>query len=146
VQLIIVGEGYERGALTRLVHDQQADAFVHFEGRISPEALVDHYRSAWLVASASSHEGWGMTLTEAAACGTPAVATRIDGHVDVVQDQHSGLLANNQHELTAAIEHVLTHGDLRRALGAAAQTQADGLTWDRTALEVLQSVADQCLR
>ena len=146
VQLVIVGEGYERGALTRLVHDQQADAFVHFEGRVSPEALVDHYRSAWLVASASSHEGWGMTLTEAAACGTPAVASRIDGHVDVVRDQHSGLLANNQHELTAAIEHVLTHGDLRRALGAAAQMQADGLTWDRTALEVLQSVADQCLR
>ncbi len=146
VQLIIVGEGYERSALDRLVHDQQADTFVHFEGRISPEALVDHYRSAWLVASASSHEGWGMTLTEGAACGTPAVATRIDGHVDVVQDQRTGLLVDNQHELTAAIEQVLTDGDLRTALGAAAQTRADGLTWDRTALEVLESVADQCLQ
>ena len=46
--------------------------------------------AAWVVASSSVREGWGMTLTEAAACGTPAVATRIAGHVDAVDDGVSG--------------------------------------------------------
>ena len=36
-----------------------------------------------------------MTLTEAAACGTPAVATRIAGHADAVRDGRSGLLADD---------------------------------------------------
>ena len=45
--------------------------------------------------SASAREGWGMTLTEAAACGTPAVATRIAGHADAVRDGRSGLLADD---------------------------------------------------
>ncbi len=49
-------------------------------------------RRAWVVASSSAREGWGLTLTEAAACGTPAVATRIAGHADAVRDGRSGLL------------------------------------------------------
>ena len=38
------------------------------------------------LASTSAREGWGMTITEAAACGTPAVVTRIAGHADAVVD------------------------------------------------------------
>ena len=34
-----------------------------------------------------------MTITEAAACATPAVVTRIAGHTDAVVDGRSGLLA-----------------------------------------------------
>ena len=55
--------------------------------------LLDEYRRAWVVASASLAEGWGLTLTEAAACGTPAVATDIRGHRCSVVDGGTGLLA-----------------------------------------------------
>ena len=57
--------------------------------------LVSWYRRAWVVASSSQREGWGMTLTEAAACGTPAVATAIAGHADAVVDGESGLLVDD---------------------------------------------------
>ncbi len=143
LELILVGEGYERRPLEQLVHQLQADAFVRFEGRIPDDDLVARYRSAWLVASASSDEGWGMTITEAAACATPSVATRIAGHVDVVDHGRSGLLADGPEELEAAIEQVLTDPTLRQRLGAAARDRSRGLTWDRTALEVLQGVVGQ---
>ncbi len=68
-------------------------------GRVSDEELVDWYRRAWVVASSSQREGWGMTLTEAAACGTPAVATDIAGHADAVVDGESGLLVENVGEI-----------------------------------------------
>ena len=58
-------------------------------GRLSDDALVDLYRRAWVLASASAAEGWGMTVTEAAACGTPAVVTDIAGHRDAVQSTAS---------------------------------------------------------
>ena len=65
-----------------------------------------------------------MTLTEAAACGTPAVATRIAGHADAVRDGRSGLLA--EHDIRAASAtpwpDVLGDDDLRARLDAARST------------------------
>src|SRR3546814_15682597 len=54
------------------------DDAVELRGRVPDEELVELYQRAWVVASASSSEGWGMSLTEAAACGTPAVANHIE--------------------------------------------------------------------
>ena len=47
---------------------------------------------ARLVSSASLAEGWGLTLTEAAACCTPAVATDVSGHRSSVIDGVTGVL------------------------------------------------------
>jgi hypothetical protein len=63
---------------------------VTLAGKVTDEEIVDLYRRAWVVASASIAEGWGMTLTEAAACGTPAVARRIAGHLDAVYQANAG--------------------------------------------------------
>ena len=96
-ELVIVGEGYERpddrgrGRRACGVAD-----WVRLPGRISDDELRDLYRRAWMVASVSVREGWGMTLTEAAACGTPTVATDIAGHADAVAAGRSGLLADHR--------------------------------------------------
>ena len=113
---------------------------------MSDEELLALYRQAWLVASASIAEGWGMTLTEAAACGTPAVATRINGHTDSVRDGRSGLLADGSRDLAAKIAPVLGDDDLRQRLSEGARKYAASLTWDATAVGVLTPLADEALR
>ena len=90
LELTIVGEGYEREHLEALIDDLDASDWVSMPGRLSDDALVDLYRRAWVLASASVAEGWGMTITEAAACGTPAVVTDIAGHRDAVQPGSPG--------------------------------------------------------
>ena len=67
-------------------------SWVDLLGHVSRGQLRDEYRRAWLVASASLAEGWGLSLTEAAACGTPAVATDISGHRCSVVDGVTGVL------------------------------------------------------
>ena len=52
-----------------------------------------------------------MTITEAAACGTPAVATRIAGHIDAIVDGRTGLLVDDPAEMGSAIERLI--GDAR---------------------------------
>lgn len=141
LELVIVGQGYERPHIERHLDDADARSWVQLRGHVSDDELIDLYRSAWVAASASSDEGWGMTLTEAAACGTPAVATRIAGHVDSVRDGVSGLLAATTDELGAALAEVLTDAGLRERLGRGALERAEELTWDRTALATLQAVA-----
>ena len=143
VELVIVGEGYERDALQQLVGDLHATEWVRLAGRVSDDELVALYRRAWLVASASVSEGWGMTLTEAAACGTPAVATHIAGHSDAVDNGRSGLLVDTDDELASSITRVLTDAPLRALLGDGALSHARNFTWTATARGAMQAlVAD----
>ena len=93
LRLTIVGEGYERERLHAVIRELDAEGWVRLTGWVSEDELVHLYQEAWVAASASAREGWGLSLTEAAACGTPAVASRIAGHADAVHDGVSGLLA-----------------------------------------------------
>ena len=99
--------------------------------------LVDLYRSAWLVASGSLAEGWGLSLTEGAGCGTPAVATDIRGHRSSVVDGVTGILAPPD-LLGAELARVLLDDALRLRLGQAALERARTLTWDASALGIIQ--------
>jgi glycosyltransferase involved in cell wall biosynthesis len=84
-----------------------------------------------------------MTLTEAAACGTPAVATRIAGHTDAVAEGVSGLLADSEPELGAAIAKVCADDALWTTLSEGALEHASRFTWDATALGVLTALAEE---
>ncbi len=134
--LTIVGDGPERAALVKQAERLGGRDWVEFAGRIDHDALVDAYRRSWVVASASLAEGWGLSLTEAAGCRTPAVATDIRGHRSSVVDGETGLLASPD-ELGDAIARVLTDHELRARLGDAAERRVRAMTWDATAAGVL---------
>jgi glycosyltransferase involved in cell wall biosynthesis len=142
----IIGEGYERPVLEALVAEADAGEWLSLPGRVPEAELIDAYRRAWVVVSTSSHEGWGMTLTEAAACGTPAVATRISGHEDAVIDNESGFLVSTPAELVEATGSILANPMLRRRLSQGAMRRAEEMTWERTAEVALQTLADQVTR
>jgi glycosyltransferase involved in cell wall biosynthesis len=144
LRLRIIGEGYERDALEQLVAELGAEGWVELAGRVDDDELVAAYRRAWLVASTSLREGWGMTITEAAACGTPAVATRITGHTDAVIDGQTGLLVDDVDMATALVELLDDHAR-RLQMGEAALRRAAELTWERTAHDLLSILADQVL-
>ena len=103
LRAVMIGEGYERPALEALRGELGAADWVSMPGRVDDAELVSWYRQAWVVASSSQREGWGMTLTEAAACGTPAVATAIAGHADAVLNGESGILVDDVRQLSGAL-------------------------------------------
>jgi glycosyltransferase involved in cell wall biosynthesis len=143
LRAVVVGEGYERPALEALRHELGATAWLDLPGHVDDQDLVGWYRRAWLVASSSQREGWGMTLTEAAACGTPAVATDIAGHRDAVLDGESGLLVDDVGDLASAIGRVLGDEVLRSRLSKGALARAKWFTWDATARRALEALAGE---
>lgn len=146
LEYVIVGDGYERPHLQQIIAELDASSWVHLRGRVSDEELVYLYRRAWLVASASSAEGWGMTMTEAAACGTPVVASRIAGHCDSVDENVSGLLADSSREMVEKIALVLSDDDLRTRLGEGARKHAAAYTWEACALNAFTPLAESVIK
>lgn len=145
LRAVFVGDGYERTRLEEHITAVGASDWIRIRRRVSDEELVDLYRRAWLLVSASAREGWGMTITEAAACGTPAVVTDTVGHRDAVVDGVTGVLAPDA-ELGRAVARVLRDRNLLDRLGRAARRRAAGLTWDRTAYGVLRALATEATR
>jgi len=145
LRLMIIGDGPLRAYLEQRIVALGAGEWVQLAGRSSRAELIDAYRRAWVVASASLAEGWGLTLTEAAACGTPAVATDIAGHRSSVDDGVTGVLAPVDRLGDALADVLLDHGR-RAALGVAALSRASTLTWDLSARRILAALLGEAER
>jgi glycosyltransferase involved in cell wall biosynthesis len=132
----LIGGGPARPELEEWVRRHHAGDWVSIAGRVERDELRDAYRRAWVILSASLAEGWGLTLTEAAACGTPAVATDIPGHRCSVVHGVTGLLAQPD-RLGATLAAVLAEHGRRMRLGSAALARARTLTWEASATGVM---------
>ena len=146
LEAVIVGEGYERTMLEARRREMGGFGWIHMPGRLEDDELVDLYRRSWVLASSSAREGWGMTITEAAACGTPAVVSDIAGHRDAVVDGHTGVLAQPVDGLADALCRVIGDEELRARLTANALDRAARLTWEATALGTLEVLATDAIR
>ena len=144
LQLVIVGEGPLRPVLEANIARHHAHDWITLAGRLEHEELIALYQQAWLVTSASLAEGWGLTLTEAAACGTPAVATDVNGHRSSVVDGTTGVLVPLE-RLGDALADLLLDDPRRAALGDAALARARTLTWESSARGVLQALHGQVM-
>ena len=146
----LVGDGPDRGVVQAWVDEHDAGGWVHLRGRVSDDELVEAYQRAWLVLSASYAEGWGMSLTEAGACATPAVATDIAGHRGSAIAGVTGLLVADPDDVAGAlgrgVVELMHDGSLRASMGAAALAHAQGLSWDAVATRHLDLLTDQVLR
>jgi glycosyltransferase involved in cell wall biosynthesis len=146
LEAVIVGEGYERDALEAQIRAAGAQSWLRLPGRVSDAELVELYRKAWVLTSASAREGWGMTLTEAAACGTPAVVTDIAGHRDSAASGVSGILVPQPADLAPALVRVLTDPEERARLSTGALKHAARFTWEATARDTFQVLAAEAAR
>lgn len=146
LQAMIVGEGYLRDELKSRIAHHRAGEWLNLPGRLDEASLLEAYQRAWVLASASAREGWGMTITEAAACATPAVVTRTVGHIDSVSDGITGIVVDSPAELAAGLDALISSEILRSKMGAAARQRALKLSWEATALRTLKLLAAQCKR
>ena len=140
LRAVIVGDGYGRHEVEASIRAAGAEKWIELPGYVDADELVALYRRAWVLASTSQREGWGMTITEAAACGTPAVASRIAGHADAITHGTSGLLAADETAMADALVAVLSDRLLRERLRRGALARAGTLTWEATAAGTLAAV------
>ena len=135
--LEIAGAGDYRPALERLARSLDLAERVRFLGRISEAEKLALLRRAWALAFASPKEGWGITNLEAAACGTPVVASNSPGIRESVRDGETGYLVRHGDvgAMRAAMQRLAADPVLVQRLGTQARRFAESFTWERAAIE-----------
>jgi len=131
--LDIAGHGDHRELLEAEISRRALGPRVHMHGWVDEERKAELYRRAWVHVTASSSEGWSLTVMEAALCGTPSVALAVGGLREAIVDGETGLLAHDLDELTRAVRHLIDDPELRQRLGDAALRRARTFTWESTA-------------
>lgn len=142
-QLVVVGGPSGPGGTTYLARVRARAASLEIADRIRwvppqpHELLASYYRAAEVVLVPSQSESFGLVALEAAACGTPVVATAVGGLRTLVLDGATGYLRERQADAFAgAAGRVLGdpgHGDV---LGRAAARHARSFTWATAARRV----------
>jgi glycosyltransferase involved in cell wall biosynthesis len=135
--LEIAGAGDYCGVLEQLAQSLDLGPRVRFLGRISEPEKLALLRRAWGLVFASPKEGWGITNLEAAACGTPVVASNSPGIRESVRHGETGFLVphGDVSAMAAAMDRLAAARDLVEQLGRNARHFAESFTWDRAADE-----------
>ena len=106
--------------------------------------LFRSLRRAWATLFASPKEGWGITNLEAAASGTPVIASNSPGIRESVRHGETGFLV--PHGDVAAMAGSMRNLSGERALvehlGIAARRFAEGFSWQRAAEETATHLHD----
>lgn len=90
---------------------------------------------AWVHVLPSLKEGFGISILEAAACGTPTVGYDVPGVRDAIVQGKTGMLVRpgNFPSLASCLTELLTNASKLKTLGEAAETWATRFLWDDTA-------------
>ena len=137
-RLIVVGRGDAVPSLQARVRALGLDDTVEFRGFVEEAEKVALYRGARVFVNPSEKEGWGLTVLEANACGTPVVASDVPGLRDAVLHDRSGFLVPfaDVDATATAIIRVLAEDDTWRRLRAGALAWSQRFRWDAVTDEV----------
>ena len=118
--LVLAGDGPERGALLAIVAEGHSEDRVHLFGMASRDEVVSLFKGCSYFALPSRYEPLGIVNLEAMAAGKAIVATRVGGVPELVADGEQGLLveAENARQLADTLRRLAGDPVLRSALGS----------------------------
>ena len=148
-QLLIVGKNDDaaRKRLQDLARKNGLrDDTVLFSGYVSNDDLVALYNLCSLFVLPSFHEGFGLPVLEAMACGAPAIASNVTSLPEVVGWNDAMFDPHQPAEIAARVDQALTDKGFRQKLRDHGLRQAKQFTWERTAKTAWGALEESKLR
>lgn len=140
----IAGSGDDRPRLEALTRRLGQAGQVRFLGFVDESTKISLLRRAVANVFPSPKEGWGITIMEAAACGTPSLASDSPGLRDSVKDGVTGLLVphGDAPALARAMLRLADDGETVERWGRSARHHAERLSWDAATDALERHVTD----
>ena len=132
----------EAGKLDAIVREAGTEKLVHWTGFVPDEELRPLLAGATALLLPSEAEGFGLPAVEAAACGTPVIATTESPLPELLEGGGLFVKPGDLDQLRDAMRRLLDDGSLRGSLGRAALQRATSLSWDEAAKSALTAIHD----
>lgn len=147
VQLVLVGpvDDVFHGSLPAIrarIAQERTTELVTFAGFVPDEALRYLLAGAVALALPSECEGFGLPAVEAAACGTPVVATQNSPLPELLAGGGHFVAPRDEVALAAAMRRLLEDAPHRAACAAGALAAAQRLDWSVTADITWKAIRD----
>jgi len=147
-KLVVLGSGDYEKELRKTALRMGLEGSVSFMGFVTQEDKLLWLRKAWAAVFPSEKEGWGLTVIEANACGTPVIASDSDGLRDSVRNGSTGILVphGSIEDLAAEMNRLAENPSLRSELGRNGLEWASGFNWDVTSdrmIEIMKETVNQ---
>jgi glycosyltransferase involved in cell wall biosynthesis len=145
VELIKAGWSHcaeERQVLVSLATELGVLDAIHFLEDVREEDLPQLYNLAEVYVTPSVYEGFGFTLLEAMACGTPAVYADAGSLPEIAADAGVGVAPVTAERLATQLLSVLRHREKQDVLRAAGQRRAASFTWPASTQNVVAVYTD----
>jgi glycosyltransferase involved in cell wall biosynthesis len=147
ITYLIVGRTIEVDYAHQLMEQiSKHDMDIRMIGEVTKEELRGLYHTASLLLHTATRdqfraEGFGLVLLEAAACGLPAVATKVDAIPEVIRDGVSGVLVDDRDidAMSNVIGTLLSSKEALPALAVGCKTYSTHFTWDNYARTLLEN-------
>jgi len=137
VELVIAGKGDAEylNYLKSLSRSNNLD--IKFIEKVSDSEKISLLSTSWVYVTTTVKEGWGITIIEANACGTPVIAYNVPGLRDSVKHGYNGLLVESRNikALANTIITLIKDNNLREKLSKNAIEWAKQFSWDKSAEE-----------
>lgn len=134
------GSSYGKAVLAHARQSPYADD-IEYLGRISDADKFKLMQRCHAILQTAVEEGWGLTITEAASQGTPAVAYNVDGLRDSIRHQATGILTDpNPTALAAGIVQMLGDTTLYTRLREAGWQWSKQITFDQSYKDFKQAI------
>jgi glycosyltransferase involved in cell wall biosynthesis len=131
--LVTGGDSPDLRADLGLASKLALDRWVMMIDEVAEADLPSLYRLACAVAVLSRSEGFGLTVLEALACGTPVLVPRESAQAEVAGPAGVVVDARSPGSVADGLEHALTE---RRTLRQRGVERARSFTWDATAEKI----------
>lgn len=123
VELVLVGDGPEKGALMRLIGERGLTRRVRIAGWQDP---APYYAYADVFALVSRYEGYGLAIMEAALRGVPILVTDVGvAGYELKNDMDILMVEGSVNAVAAGLSRLKEDSALRQTLGSAARKKAE---------------------
>jgi glycosyltransferase involved in cell wall biosynthesis len=144
VEILVIGRGAARADLEALVQKLGLAERTRFTGFVSDDERSALLASTRVCVCPSEKEGWGLTVIESNAMGTPVVASDAPGLRDSVRHGETGFLVTtgSAEAFAQRIGQLLEDDALAARMSRAALSWSQKFDWDLAAGEMAEALEE----